>query len=283
MDVLQQLEMTKAWQHGTPAYVISLPGGPRNSLLIGQLERQGFFPILVEAVDGRDGSARSLDSRVDQKTFFGIHGRMPTGPEIGCALSHLLVAKLAHQAGHESVLVVEEDAQIVGNISGIASRFAEFGEPSILTLFSLHPPVFRSKIIVGLDMDVPRALGRIFLPAETTVGYFINRSAIKLTCGVTLVKGLADWPPWSYHANFYACYPWPLSHSSDGSQIQPGRTRLPSPVGRNIARLGAIGKTYDALLSRKARTYITELGGLQRYAARILIPRLLRLLTRLSK
>jgi hypothetical protein len=96
-----------------------------------QAKATGFTYERLEAVDGVH-----LEEENDRRKA-----------ELGCKLSHLKAIKRAQRHGHESVLIMEDDAFITGDLSIIPETLPEGWEMFYLGVSHINPP---EKINAGL-------------------------------------------------------------------------------------------------------------------------------------
>lgn len=257
-------------------YVISLRDEPRNSSLIEQLQSQGFAPRIITAVDGRSG-IETLDANLfDLRALEGFIGRPPTGPEIACALSHAKVARLAKEEGAPYALIFEDDALVVSNLLPLAKCFAKVsaGSASVLSLYSPEPPIFAKSSEKGnSSTDAIFELGRLLVPPPTTVGYLLNKKAIELFAKNRVIQSTADWPPWSFSADFWGSNPWavcPLDSSLSDIQSQRGMTKPAHEQSLGFRSMIARAPHFFSL--RRIFIHSRALGGLRPYLRRVIFP-----------
>jgi len=100
----------------------------------------------------------------------------------------------------------------------------------------------------------------------------MNREAINLFASKNVVEGVADWPPWAYAVDFWAYYPWPVSHSESGSVIDKSRSLARGKL-KNRSRYVAAALAYMTLFGpRKVQAHSQSLGGLRAYLNRVIVP-----------
>lgn len=255
-------------------FIISMGSHPQNSSLIDQLKSQGLSPQLIRAVDGRHWTLPFDLEIVNTERFKKVIGRQPTGPEIGCAMSHIVCATQAQSAGARYAIVLEEDANIEASLLPAIKFLRELDpdNPSVLQLFSLSKPLFRKASIVEVDSTPPAVIGRFFLPPSSTVAYALNRSAIEAFASRPTIEGVADWPPYANAFNFWGFYPWPVSHIGDHSTIEPHRLLF-----RNQSRTeNRFWKFFIEQLRlfglNRVREHSQSLGSLRAYFKYVILP-----------
>jgi GR25 family glycosyltransferase involved in LPS biosynthesis len=268
---------TRASVEGTfvTTFVISLGPEPRNVNLLGQLEGQGLSPIVVPAVDGRSWKKPFDNSLVDFKRFKAIVGREPTGPEIGCALSHMECARLATSFGARFALVMEEDAIVGSDLIPAINVIEELSQnsqvPIVLQLFSPTTSVLKRGTLlpVGHNNDV---VGQFFTPPSATVAYLMNQAAIENFASKATVESVADWPPFASAFTFLGYFPSPVTHSDYGTTIDASR-RLVSDRTKRTNRIFFVCRNYLGLFYfRRVREHSESLGGFLNYVKFVLIP-----------
>jgi len=268
---------------GLSTFVISLNAVPRNTELLSQLRLQRIEAELVEAADGRSGLDIFDTDVVDFNLFQSVLGRLPSGPEVGCALSHLACAQKAQDSNASLALVLEEDANVIGNLAPAmrTMRTMDQNRPTVLTLFAGVEPNLQKRTVREVGFGRSQIVGRLYKPPTFAVAYLMNRAAIDVFASESKVTGLADWPPRSYSIDFWAFYPWPVTHTLAGSAIENCRSR---PAGRVVDHSvwGGAAVRYLALFHPgRVRNHSRVLGGLGVYIRRVIMPHAMHYITRL--
>lgn len=271
---MKDTEQDKTQFEGVGSFIISLGEVPRNPLLVGQLNDYGLDPLIIRATDGRFWEFPFKPEVVNIDRFVAILGRIPSGPEIGCALSHLRVARDACEMDIEYCMVFEEDAFVSGDLIQAVEviRKIDSSTPTIVQLFSLSPPLFEPGSIVSLGPNSPIVGGRFLLPPASTVAYILNRAAIRAFASRPVVEGVADWPPYANSFDFWGLQPWPVSHLSEDSAIEQHRKILVH--GKEVRNRYRRFLTNYMLLFRieRVKHHSNSLGGLTQYASRVIVP-----------
>lgn len=259
---------------GVRAFVISLGPVPRNPLLIDQLNNCGLKPHILKAIDGRSWTYPFHSDTVDIKTFEGILGRVPTGPEVGCALSHLRCAREASAADASYSVVFEEDAFIFGDIRPAVEFIREIDseKPTVVQLFSSSLPFFDPGSVTEVAPGSAMVAGRFLLPPANTVAYILNRSAIAAFASRPIVEGVADWPPYANSFQFWGLQPWPVSHSVEGSTIEHQRKVLISDGEVRNRFLRFLTNYFLLFQVNRVKHHSQSVGGLRAYFLRVVIP-----------
>lgn len=253
-------------------FVISLGTVPRNRELLAQVTAQGFSPRLVDAIDGRSWSYPFDSDIVNVKRFQKITGRRPTGPEIGCALSHLKCAQLAGKSKY--ALVMEDDAKITDDIYPAlrAMQKLDKDNPVIVQLYSSPKSVLKRRTLTKLERNTDGVIARFFIPPHGAVAYLMNRSAIDVFASKKIVEGVADWPPYAQVFEFWGYFPSPVGHDSNDSTIEQFRKdMIPNPRFRNIYLHGALIYFRLFRISR-VMEHSRILGGFGKYLKSVIWP-----------
>lgn len=254
--------------------IISLGSQTRNSELLAQLESQGIAGEILSAVDGRLWGPDKIDSAlVSRKYFTTIMDRNPTGPEVACAMSHLNAYRVAVERGDQELLVLEEDAEIVGDIGPAIERIraSRKSSPVIITLFSGESQYFRRKTGCGWDIspNTEQMFRRFFLPPSHTVAYLANRAALEEMSKMRQVELTADWPPSTYHFEFWAQIPYPVMSSPDGSTIEGWRY---ASMRKSLPRARTSKIPWHLFSLKRSRAYGDLLGSMTLYVRNIFMP-----------
>jgi GR25 family glycosyltransferase involved in LPS biosynthesis len=268
------MENTKGIDLATlKTFVISLSEIPRNPELLNQLANQGIMAQVIRATDARSWTFPFDQAPIDVRRFVRIIGRMPVGPEVGCALSHLEVARSAKLADVDYALVLEEDASIADDLTPAIQEMQRLdpSTPNIVQLHSFQEAVLKRRTVQNVNGN-DHILGEFYLPPYSTAAYLLNRSAIEILAAKPIVEGLADWPPYAYQFRFFGYFPSPVSASSENSTIESGRRAVSPHYGngselwnglRNYLKLFRLGRVHEHSLS---------LGSKGAYLKFVLVP-----------
>jgi GR25 family glycosyltransferase involved in LPS biosynthesis len=113
-DYLIKTEITEP-NSGLPAvdavYVINLERRKEKWVQAKQMcEEHGIHPNRLNAVDGRLIPPEAF------KALFGYYKQNISAAQVGCMLSHLSTIKDAYDRGFETIWILEDDAEIQGNL-----------------------------------------------------------------------------------------------------------------------------------------------------------------------
>ena len=283
-NVESALKDKEIWT-GVKTLVISLGPTPRNSGLLRQLGHQGIHAQMVQAVDGRSW-AQPFDPRlVDVKRYLGVIGRMPSGPEIGCALSHLECARQAKLSSAEYALVFEEDANVVADLAPAvkAMRRIDSSKPTVLTLYAGPEPIFKRNSVETEAVDKSAIVGQFYVPPVCTVAYLMNRAAIDVFASKPIVEGMSDWPPFANQFKFWGYFPFPVAHTLDGSTLETERNRLTLKTDHRTWFSSVVSSYLTLFRLSKMREHSRSVGGLRAYIIRVIGPRSLLCLRRFNQ
>jgi GR25 family glycosyltransferase involved in LPS biosynthesis len=259
-------------------FVIALEKEPRNTLLVDQLQAQGLRVHVVAAVDGRLWTPPFDPSIVDVKRFKIMTGRMPTGPEIGCALSHQVCIRQAKDLDAEYALIFEDDAILISELAPYVKIIEQLplDKPNILQLYYEAGSIVNKKTLSNFEQLDSYMVGRFFTPPGGTVAYLMNRQAIEIFAIHEKVEGVADWPPFSDALDFWACFPTPIRHPVGNSMIEHSRSTNQT---KEKKRLIQIVINYSNLFRlRRLILHSRILGSFRLYGLRVIGPSTLSLL-----
>ena len=128
------------------------------------------------------------------KTFFRIHGRLPTTGEIGCSRAHLKAYQYLCASTYESMLILESDAVLRNDPMPALQEIANTAKGDSW-IVDLEPRIIGKsfKLLGGCSED----LKKLPLPDFGTTGYVISKHAASLILSDQSpeVFWLADWPP----------------------------------------------------------------------------------------
>ena len=113
-------------------YLINLDRrGDRLEIMKQALDENGLFANRVSAFDGTFISGQIIQKCLGPylgQSFLQSHINRPIGGMMGCLLSHLAIIKDAHQRALNTILVLEDDVQIIRNIHYIPLFLADLTE-----------------------------------------------------------------------------------------------------------------------------------------------------------
>lgn len=177
-----------------PVIVISLPdAAERRRAVTDQLDQLGLTYRVFNAVDGRrlsDEHRALVDPCWRQKR----RGEALRPAEIGCALSHALVYRMALEEAFDDCIVLEDDARLTPAFARLARRDIDL--PAGVDLVSLHyyrnQFVQRGRLVdLGNGFRVYRPFGRLL---GTCAYYVTRRGAAELLKAGLPIWTQADWP-----------------------------------------------------------------------------------------
>jgi glycosyl transferase family 25 len=172
-----------------PVWIVSLQRSSERRLRIfGHLTSLGLPFEFVDAVDGRNLPARSLDDAT------GLPGRQLTAGEIGCSLSHLGICRRLLDSGLDEVIVLEDDVVLD---PAFVEAMDQRRDTCHWDLIHLHVGDPRSAPVISLwnqqRLGARHRLVRLSTPMDGTFGYLLRRSgAEKLLRGGFPVRVPAD-------------------------------------------------------------------------------------------
>ena len=166
-------------------YLVNLDRSPeRLAEVDAELRRVGIDYERVSAVDGLKLSADELKANVSRFHAYRCIGRRLRPAEIGCALSHLKVHRMALAGRHPRWAVIEDDVVLDADAWRAAVETIErTDDPSVPTVWLLNdghgladpgrPSVVR---LLGNQRGILRTWG--------TVGYALNAAAARRILGL---------------------------------------------------------------------------------------------------
>jgi GR25 family glycosyltransferase involved in LPS biosynthesis len=181
----------------TGIFVLNLDrSADRMEWMTSQLAAFGMRHHRVAAIDGQtadlDAAMRSLGVSLGRPK-----GRSLVRSEIACYLSHLTAIKLAITQDYSAALILEDDVEILGDISSVLDDFVRFEhKPYILRLEPWHKPHWQVPIV---DFAGIRA---IYTPDPVWFcgAYCITRDAMKrVIARLTELSLPIDKELFSYH------------------------------------------------------------------------------------
>jgi GR25 family glycosyltransferase involved in LPS biosynthesis len=174
-----------------PVYFISIGGISRTPVSTRKFIEiaQGEKSLFEFGVNLSGRSEAELDPAVDTSVGEYLIGGPMSLSEIGCALSHQKAYQHMIQSGYSSVIVLEDDAELLISPKELSKLVLEWEKSSyeLINLYSKVGGVLlgrrRAKILKNL------------VPAQGAIGYWLTLSgAKKLYSQPNKVNGLADWP-----------------------------------------------------------------------------------------
>ena len=94
-----------------PVFVISLEDAiERRISILSQCRRYGIEPVIINAVDGRQGLPHELESFIDRPMALRRVGRTISDAEFACALSHHFIYRRIIEENLPGAVVLEDDA-----------------------------------------------------------------------------------------------------------------------------------------------------------------------------
>jgi len=217
-------------------YILGVEARFRGGQLIKKIQSDGYSCEIVWGEDARDRT-REL-SRVSRCLSKFVNNREISIGEYCCAIGHQRILKTFLNSGQSWALILEEDANILEDISLIEELTKDRKEPTILHLAGIDH-ILRStqeetfwlreahseKLTRG-DIVLFRVVGN----AYGAFGFLINRDAAKIAvAGNSRLKfpQLADWPStWRYRINFFLTDKPFISVETSGSELVGDRSKL---------------------------------------------------------
>ena len=250
----------------------------RNPTLISDLESELSTSPVVLGVFPKETELFGLYEAAYAKA---IYGTVLTAGEIGCWQSHRLAYQLASQSGTQTLLVLEDDAEVGSGfgqyILDICHQLKSVVGPVVVSLFDSQSVVVEPSFSVERDrpataLDINQVHPFLVVPQvrppQGTVGYLMNRACIDIAVSVpTVCVTPADWPTWSGEVRWFKTDPALVHHGTAPSFLAQRPVRKPS---RRIMRLiGAVsfGRWF------RFRKYYPSLRG---YIRREILFRLVR-------
>lgn len=264
-----------------PMMVIAMDGKPRNQQLVPELMDLGYHPTLIPAVSGSELNPDDIRAMVDLAAVRTHLMRDLLPGEMGCALSHRECYLRAWASGAEWTVILEDDAHPSPWFDSLPAILSELKSPSprVLTFRSLPSlPLRRGsrrRITTQGRSRGEAVVARYFQPPQLTLGYAINRSALRLALAESRLRGVADWPPWAYFCEFWGAFPWLVDESTQASTIGRRGPVEPPSDGSFAANPGRfVGTRIGFMSPREIQTWSSLLGGRGNYAKCVAIPRL---------
>jgi glycosyl transferase family 25 len=243
------------------AYVVNLARSPdRRAHMVAQLAKTEVHAEIVEAIDGRDldlGDTRLFDTNIVGTSMFRRGAA-------GCALSHLKVYRKVLDGGHDSVLVLEDDIMLPGDLNALINAAAQEMTGASVVLLNFHSGD-PCRIIKTGSVSLPssRLLVRVFDEGQpsSTGAYLITREACARM--VTTVLPLRAQPDdWGFFHkegaidDLRCVVPMPITNSATlRSTIDYYRPGSPQARLREAVARGRVPLVHQALALRRRRTF----------------------------
>jgi glycosyl transferase family 25 len=160
----------------TNTFVLNLDRSTdRMEWMAAQLEAFGMPYQRVAGIDGArddlDAAMRSLGVRLSEPS-----GRSLAKTEIGCYLSHLTAIRRALAQDCAAALILEDDAQILADISSVLDDFAQYqNSPYLLRLEPWHKAHWQASVANLADVEA------LYMPDDVMffcTGYCLTRAAM---------------------------------------------------------------------------------------------------------
>lgn len=261
-------------RQGSPRlYVVSLlRAAERRKAISEQLQGLGQAFTFVDAVDARAVDADWLHGQVDNSALMDNEGRLLSGPEIGCALSHREIYKDIVRTGAAGALVLEDDVivtpafcDVVAYFERMASSIQEqayvvhlgamsrrYGRYLMLRRRSRQRISDRVSFLERIDFLSPQPVG--------TEGYYITRRGAQAWLAHNRVQCVADrWTLWAAQSGgrIFISVPPAVLHPLDrtDSEIEVGRKLLTTAKHSNKI-LDRTRNVFFALRARAIRYFV---------------------------
>lgn len=201
----------------------------------------------IAAIDARGESlgfvmdvARQSGFCFDLNAIHRREGYLPSPSQLACALGHKRIWRLVLELELPYALVLEDDAV----------KAADLPLEALLPILRSSNPVVVQLSCRGEIFSEGRATLRdtrpmvvkLRYPPRSTAAYLINQAAAHLASDSS-IDGLADWPGFATHVDFFACLPWPFKENLSPSTIQIGIINKEAHV--NPKGFHAFPFTYD--------------------------------------
>jgi hypothetical protein len=192
---------------------------------INQLSPRSFNAI--QGIEGRGASTWDVSAachaagiNVALEVARRREGYNPSATQLACAAGHRLIYRAITREQHTVALVLEEDALPVRGFVDLAPALDKLTTPTpTIVQLSCRGEVFPES--PSCETQVTPALVPLRYPPRQTTAYLINHAAAALG-STSVLDGLADWPGFATHVDFWAMLPWPFVEASRSSTIQLG-------------------------------------------------------------
>lgn len=214
---VERINMANQTEQKIHAFVISLPSATkRRAFMQAQLDELEGVPFsFCDAVDGRGLKIDDWGGLYDDAKAQRVFGRSLTGPEIGCALSHLHIYERVLELGLDFAIVFEDDALIGSQFPDVLGKIRQqknkirqnlillsnVGRYSLWQgrLLGKHHHIFKPFSAFGahayiITAEAARALKRelspVFCPADNWK-YIKEVEGVRLGCVVPYCVGVS--------------------------------------------------------------------------------------------
>ena len=217
-------------------YILGVEARFRGEQLVKKIKSAGHSYEIIWGEDARDkGKGLSLTSRLLSKI---VNNREISMGEYCCALGHQRILETFLDSGQSWALVLEEDANILEDISAIEQLAIDRREPTILHLAGIDHVLRSTKeetfwlreAHVEKLSDQELILFRVVGNAFGAFGFLINREAAKIAVAANnrlRFPQLADWPStWRHRIKFFIVEKPFISVETSGSELVGDRNEL---------------------------------------------------------
>jgi hypothetical protein len=221
-------------------YILGIPNNFRGKDLMMTMQRLDFPCKVVAGLDAKLLSEFQASEMVNQRAARIVLGREITIGEACCSLVHLQAYREMLESDKEWVLILEDDALLMGEEIKALSFPPIVSEPTILKLSSPTPEdSYVERIRTHDDSLISAArFKKLRFPTNMAHSYLINRAAAEIAVSKTdkeKIHFTADWPYiWDAKVSF-----WQSEHGyfsqfgesiidSDKSRLKIISTNLPT-------------------------------------------------------
>jgi len=217
-------------------YILGVEARFRGEHLLEKIKGNGYSCEIIWGEDALDRPrGLSLISRFQSKF---VNNREISIGEYCCAIGHQRILKTFLASGQSWALILEEDANILEDISLIEDLTKNKPGPTIMHLAGIEHILqstqeetfwlreVRTEMLADEEIVLFRVVGNAF----GAFGFLINREAAKIAvAGNRRLKfpQLADWPStWRYKIKFFISDKAFISVESKGSELVGDRSKL---------------------------------------------------------
>jgi len=217
-------------------YILGVGARFRGEHLLGKIKDNGYSCEIIWGEDALD-MPRGL-SRISRFQSKFVNNREISIGENCCAIGHQRILKTFLASGQSWALIMEEDANILEDISLIEALTKNKPSPTIMHLAgiehilqSTHEETFwlrevHTEKLADEEIVLFRVVGNVF----GAFGYLINREAAKIAVAGNRrlnFPQLADWPStWRYKIRFFISDKAFISVETKGSELAGDRSKL---------------------------------------------------------